>query len=160
MELILLGFREVLGKCQPLCFGAGEQHPARPERVFVRNRRLGVDLSSANAHLCTGNTPHLPCSKVLVCLGSGSGLRLGLALGCAAPPYYQPLCTDIFSGSLYFLRIFLGSLPHFHYSLSLGRLRYFSDFLWIQVYEQKSGSSVELHSKRAPDTDRSRLFNP
>ena len=40
----------ILEKCQPLCFGAGEQHPARPERVLVQNRRYGVDLRSANAH--------------------------------------------------------------------------------------------------------------
>ena len=44
----------ILAKCQPsanhCALGAGEQHPARPERVLVQNRRYGVDLRSANAH--------------------------------------------------------------------------------------------------------------
>ena len=47
---VLLDLSELPTKCQPLCFGAGEQHLARPERVLVQNRRYGVDLRSANAH--------------------------------------------------------------------------------------------------------------
>ena len=48
--------------------------------------------------LCLGNALHLPCLRIFVCLGSKS--RLGIVLGFTAPPYYQPLLTDILLRSL------------------------------------------------------------
>ena len=71
---ILLSFRGVPTKCQPLCFGAGEQHPARPERVFVQNRRLGVDLSALRLRGAYAS----PMPEGVVCVGLGLGLGLGL----------------------------------------------------------------------------------
>ena len=91
---VLLGFREVPTKCQPLCFRAGEQHSARPERIFVQNRRLGG--SGCRFELCQ-RTPS-PREHSAPPLLEGSrvprvGVKvIGLALGFAAPPYYQPLC--------------------------------------------------------------------
>ena len=48
---------------QSLCFGAGEQHPARPKRVFAQNGRLGVDLSPANAHYALGGAYSIPHAR-------------------------------------------------------------------------------------------------
>ena len=44
-----------------------------------------------------GDNLHLPCPRVLVCLGSGSGS--GLVLGFSAPPHYRPLFSDILLGN-------------------------------------------------------------
>ena len=61
-----------------IVFWAGEQHAARPKRVFAQNGRLGVDLRSANAHYALGEAYASPMPEVVVCVGFGLGLGLGL----------------------------------------------------------------------------------
>ena len=70
----------------------------RPERVFVRNRRLRVEgLPTHTLPKGPYASPLLEGSRVRW-VGLGSGL--GIVLGFAARPYYQLLFIDTLLGGL------------------------------------------------------------